>query len=164
MTNIGIYVDTEAKAVRWEGNTTPLQQKHQLADGDQLNTLYHLSMEPTVLQQAEERHNRILDADYSKVDSRTYIEELNHLNSTEKALLLKVLQNHKQLFSGGLGTLKVKPIHLNSVRCVQAPSRSSAYILMEPSASNEAPSWKGLTSAVSTPTLNLIVKLGKRVH
>ena len=38
MTNIGIYVDTEAKAVGWEGNTTPLKQKHQLADGDQLNT------------------------------------------------------------------------------------------------------------------------------
>ena len=72
-------------------------------------------MEPTVLQQAEERHNRILDADYSKVDSRTYVEELKHLNSTEKALLLKVLQNHKQLFSGGLGTLKVKPIHLELV-------------------------------------------------
>ena len=64
MTDIGIYVDTEAKAVRWEGNTTPLKQKHQLANGDQLNTLYHLSMEPSVLQhQAEECHNRILDAD-----------------------------------------------------------------------------------------------------
>ena len=68
-----------------------------------------------VIKEAEERQSRILDADYSKVDIDEYVISLKHLNADEKDKLAKMLKRHTELFSGGLGTLKVKPVHLELV-------------------------------------------------
>jgi len=115
MTEIGIMVDTEAKCIRWEGNIAPLKHKGDLSDKNTLNTVYHMSVEPPILQQAEERQNRILDANYSKVDINEYVDNLRHLNTQEKRLLKETLNSHKNLFQGGLGTLNIKPIHLELI-------------------------------------------------
>ena len=66
----------------------------------------------TFLQQAEERQSQILEADYSKVDMKSYIHSLYYLNSKEKDELLSTVQQFPNLFSGGLGTLQIKPIRL----------------------------------------------------
>jgi hypothetical protein len=62
-------------------------------------------------QEAEERQSRILDADYSKFDMQ-YVSKLTHLKTEEKKTLTEMLHQFPVLFGGGLGTLKVCPIHL----------------------------------------------------
>jgi hypothetical protein len=46
--------------------------------------LYHAANEPDILQEAEKRQNRILDADYRKVEVDPYVQELAHLTKDEK--------------------------------------------------------------------------------
>ena len=71
-----------------------------------------MSQEPSILQKAEERQARILDADYSKVEMNDYIDTLDHLDSTQKETLLSTLKQFTELFGGGLGRLNIDPIHL----------------------------------------------------
>ena len=115
MTEIGIYVNTDTKQVVWEDAAIPLKERGQLDEPEMIQMLYHLAKEPSILQEAEARHNRILDADYTEVEVDDYVEELKQLNSHERKLLTKTLNKHTTLFSGGLGTLNVKPIRLELV-------------------------------------------------
>ena len=68
-----------------------------------MDLLYIMSQEPGMLQKAEERQARILDADYSKIEMDEYIQTLDHLDSSQKELLLSTLKQFSQLFGGGLG-------------------------------------------------------------
>lgn len=115
MTAIGIYVNTEIPAIVWEDSTIPLKERGQLEDREVMEMIYNIEKDPDILKQAEERHSRILDADYSKVDVEGYVNELDQLNDKEKLLLIKTLSQFDELFSGGLGTLNVKPVHLELV-------------------------------------------------
>jgi hypothetical protein len=54
--------------------------------------LYHASNEPDILQEAEKRQNRILDADYHKVEVDPYVQELTHLTKEEKQVLGETLK------------------------------------------------------------------------
>ena len=110
MTKIGIMVDTADKCIRWERMETPLKERGFLQDEDTVHLLYHLTQETEVLQSAEERHARILDADYSKQDIDEFVMGLSHLTSEQKKLLKATLKKHDSLFKGGLGLLKIKPI------------------------------------------------------
>ena len=75
----------------------------------------HSSQDTDVLTSAEERHAKILDADYSARDIGEFVAELKHLNTTEKRLLKRVLDKNNSLFQGGLGLLKIKPVHLELI-------------------------------------------------
>jgi hypothetical protein len=112
---LGLTVDTETKTVRWEGNETPLCNRGALQDVKTLNAVYNLAQDASVIQQAEARHNRILDADYSKVDIDDYIAELSYLSPGEQSSLRTLLNKHPTLFKGGLGVLDIKPVKLELV-------------------------------------------------
>mgnify|MGYP002063084857 CR=1 FL=1 len=112
MTSIGIYVDTSTKEVKWEGHAIPLKQHGDLQSKEMVQHIYHISQQPTIITEVEERQSRILDADYSTVDIDEHIDELKHLNLEEKKLLKEMLKRHTELFSGGLGTLNIKPVKL----------------------------------------------------
>ena len=58
-----------------------------------------------ILKEAEERQNRILDADYSKVDIPTMVAELD-ITESSKRKLQTTLEKFPELFGGGLGCLK----------------------------------------------------------
>jgi hypothetical protein len=72
--------------------------------------LYNPANEPDILQEAEKRQNRILDADYRKVKVDPFVQELEHLNKDEKQTLGKTLKNFPTLFKGGLGMQNIKPV------------------------------------------------------
>jgi transposase InsO family protein len=112
LTEIGLYVNTSDKTINWGTSSVPLKERGTLTNKDELHAIYHMSKEPPSLMEAETRQKRILDADYSKVDMQGYVAELEHLSTSEQKLLLEVLQSHDTLFGGGLGELKIKPIHL----------------------------------------------------
>jgi hypothetical protein len=77
--------------------------------------LYNAANEPYILQEAEKRHNRILDADYRKVEVDTFVQELEHLAEDEKQKLDKTLKKFPTLFGGGLGMINIKPVNLELI-------------------------------------------------
>jgi hypothetical protein len=79
MTYVGITVDCEQRHIRWGGTEIPLKTRATLNNEEILHMLYHAANEPDILQEAENRQNRILDADYRKVEVDPFIQELKHL-------------------------------------------------------------------------------------
>jgi hypothetical protein len=48
--------------------------------------LYHAANGPDILQEAQYRQNRILYADYRKVEVDPFVEELKHITMDEKQI------------------------------------------------------------------------------
>jgi antitoxin component of RelBE/YafQ-DinJ toxin-antitoxin module len=67
MTSIVIAVYCEQRCIRWGGREIPLKTRNTLNNDEILHMLYHAANEPDILQEAEKRENRILDADYRKL-------------------------------------------------------------------------------------------------
>ena len=68
MTEIGIFVNTATKRVQWEDSSCPLKERGTTQDRACMEALYHMAVSPPVLQTAEARQKRILDANCSAVD------------------------------------------------------------------------------------------------
>ena len=90
-----------------------MSTRNYLSDRETTHRVYHSAVQTTTLKHAEDRHNRILAADYTAVDMESYVEELKHLTHKEKQMLLAVLSKSKRLFKGGLGTLNIRPADSN---------------------------------------------------
>jgi hypothetical protein len=112
MTKIGLSMNTAEKCITWEQSSMPLKRQGAVQSQYIHHHTYALSVAALVLKETEERQSRILNADYSKVDIKQYISELTHLTTEEKKALTETLRQFPVLFGGGLGTLKVRPIHL----------------------------------------------------
>jgi hypothetical protein len=87
MASIGITVDCEKRCIRWGGTEIPLKTRATLNNDEILHMLYNAANEPYVLQEAEKRQNRILDADYRKVVVDPFVQELKHLTMDQKQIL-----------------------------------------------------------------------------
>jgi hypothetical protein len=83
MTYIGITVDCEERCVIWGGTEIPLKTRNILYDDEILHMLYNAANEPDILQGEEKIQNRILDADYRKVEGDPFVQELEHLTEDE---------------------------------------------------------------------------------
>jgi hypothetical protein len=115
MTSIGMMVDFEQRCIRWGGTEIPLKTRNTLNNDDILHMLYHAANEPDILQEAEKRQNRILDADYCKVEVDPFVEELKHLTMDEKQILGQTLKKFPTLFGGGPGMLNIKPVRKDRI-------------------------------------------------
>jgi hypothetical protein len=115
MTSIGITVDCDKRCIRWGVREIPLKIRATFNNDEILHMLYHAANEPDILQEAEKRQNRILDADYRKVELDPFVEELKHLTMDEKQILSKTLKNFPTLFGGGLRMLNIKPVMLELI-------------------------------------------------
>jgi hypothetical protein len=115
MTSIGITVDCEQRCIRWGGTEIPLKTRNTSSDDEILHMLYNAENEPDILQEAEKRHNHILDAYYHKVEVDPFVQELEHLTKDEKQTLGKTLKKFPTLFGGGLGMLNIKPVRLELI-------------------------------------------------
>jgi hypothetical protein len=115
MTELGIYVNTDSKTICWEGENIPLKEKGYINSAYDRQMLYEFAIENSDLNDLLKRQTKILDSDYSAVDITEHIGEYKHLNSTQKFKLIELLKSHPSVFQGGLGTLKIKPIHLELI-------------------------------------------------
>jgi hypothetical protein len=97
----------------WSRGST--KTRSTLNDNDILHMLYHAANEPDILQEAEKRQNRILDADYRNIEVDTYVQELVHLTKEEKQVLGETLNQFPTFFGGGLGMLDIKPVKLEFI-------------------------------------------------
>jgi hypothetical protein len=90
MTSIGNTVDCEKRCIRWGGTEIPLKTRATLNNDEILHImLYNAANEPDILQEAEKRQSRILDADYRKVEVNPFVQELEHLTKDEKRILVR---------------------------------------------------------------------------
>jgi hypothetical protein len=115
MTSIGIRIDCEQRCIGWGGTDIPLKTRATLNNDEILHMLYHPENEPDILQEAEKRQHRILDADYRKVEVYPFVEELKHLTMDEKQILSKTLKTFPTLFGGELVMLNIKPAKLELI-------------------------------------------------
>lgn len=109
---MGFSLDFDSKTIKWGKSHMEMLLQGTVTNYNKLNWQYQLSQESTVLQRAEEWQSRILDANYSKVEMNEYVNLLDHLDSSEKGKLLTTLHQYPTLFGGGLGALRIEPIHL----------------------------------------------------
>ena len=72
---------------------------------------YILATEATILELAEKRQNRILNDNYEGIDLDATVNSIGSLSEHQKKQLIKTLK-FPTLFSGGLGIIDIKPIHL----------------------------------------------------
>jgi hypothetical protein len=115
MTSIGITVNCEKICIIWGGTEITLKTRHTLSDNDILHILYNAANEPDILQEEEKSQNRILDADYCKVEVDPFVQELEHLTEDEKQIVGKTLKKFTTLFGGGLGMLNIKLVKLELI-------------------------------------------------
>jgi hypothetical protein len=115
MTFIGISVDCAQKCIRWGGTEIPLKTRNTLNNDELLHMLYHAANDSDILQEAEKRQNRILDADYRKAEVDPFVEELKHLTMDEKQILGNTLKKCPTLFGGVLGMLNIEPANLELI-------------------------------------------------
>jgi hypothetical protein len=109
MTAIGIDIKYSTRTISWDGETIPLKAAGTLADNDYREALYFAHTQPILLQEMESRQQQILDADYSKVDVETMVDELD-ISPGSKRKLRQTLQKFPTLFGGGLGLLDIPPV------------------------------------------------------
>ena len=79
------------RCIIWEGIEIPLKEKHIISDVHNATAIYYQSIEPrTVLQEAEARQKRILDADYysALVDLESYAHKETHLSTRQQEQLV----------------------------------------------------------------------------
>ena len=127
MTEIGIYLDTTDRMIKWDGAAIPMKERGILQQDCNLQFLYNMTQSSETLRDAEQRQSHILDADYSKVDIVEHVNGLNYLSESEKTDLIRTLSAYADtLFSGGLGTLNVPPVKLRLKKDAK-PYRARAY-------------------------------------
>ena len=97
------------QTIVWDDLTAPMQTSK---DQDEDEIAYVLATEAPILKQAEERQNRILDANYTAIDLDEKVNAMSELSAHQKEQLIKTLKKFPELFSGGLGTIDIEPIHL----------------------------------------------------
>ena len=104
MWNMGVKIDFGEETLEWDGETLPLKIDWALQDKHMCLMLYSMHLDTPILKETEERVEKILDSDYSKVDIEEMVDGLD-INRDSKRDLKKTLKKFPTLFGGGLGTL-----------------------------------------------------------
>ena len=114
LSELCMEINFNTQRIIWEeGVEIPMKDKHVISDIRNATAIYHQSIEPTVLKEAEARQKRVLDADYSALDLDDYAHKGTHLSTEQQEKLICSIQKYLKLFRGGLGVLKqVPPVHL----------------------------------------------------
>ena len=109
MSLLNIKLDYGQKIIDWDGRQIAMKSLGTLTDEEVCEALYFAHTQSPILQDLEERQQRILDADYSKVDIDSMVDGLD-ISNQSKHQLKKTLKKFPILFGGRLGLLDIKPV------------------------------------------------------
>ena len=109
---LGLVIDFKDKVINWEELQMPMRPKGMVTDVATTHTLYHMAVDPPVVKAAEDRYNKILDANYEALDIPKLVSELKHLTRQQQNCLTKTITKYPSLTAGGLGNLNIEPIRL----------------------------------------------------
>ena len=125
MSAIGIDIKYSTAEIQWDDMIVPMKSFGMLQCRDTLNMAYEAATKDPILQQVDDRHKNILDADYSKVDIEEMVEALK-LSPITKKRLIRTLKKFPDLFGGGLGRVNVDPVNIGARKDAK-PQKSKAY-------------------------------------
>jgi len=111
MEAMGVDILFSRKKVIWDGVSLPMRDRGTVCDREAAELIFHTAVQSPLLDTAEKRQRRILDADYSAIDIDEFVKTLK-LRDSVKNKLARTLKKYPRLFKGGLGTLNIEPIHL----------------------------------------------------
>jgi hypothetical protein len=75
--NMGINILYNEQQIQWNGDSIPLKTNGMLQSKDVCSMLYSMHTDSPLLREAEERQNKMLDANYSKVDINKLVSNLD---------------------------------------------------------------------------------------
>lgn len=132
--DLGIDLMFSEEKIQWknkntpfDNNSIPMKTLGTLSDLKTCTMIYDLHTISPILQQEEDRQRRILDADYSKVDIDSMVNDLDIAKATKKKLK-QTLNKFPTLFGGGLGLLDIKPVDIE-LRPGSKPHASQYYTI-----------------------------------
>jgi len=124
MWNMGMDILFSEERVKWLDEHIPLKKVNTLREYEVCEVLYSIHTDDPLIKEMEDRADRLLDANYSKVDIPAMVDELD-LAAGPKEQLKQTLMKFPELFGGGLGRLKKHETSPdNSQERKQIPSRS----------------------------------------
>jgi len=112
LTKLGAILNFQELSVTINQQTLPMKSFDQLRNFKDLREQMKAFTEPASTRQATSRVSEILDAKYEKANLPSIVESATHLTTTQRAGLLKALQDYEELFDGTLGDWKTKPVSL----------------------------------------------------
>ena len=94
------------KQIQWNDDKTPLKEMASVHNSNFCDMPHSMYTDSALLQEAEERQDRMMDCNCSKVDIDVLVVDLD-INDSNKEQLRKTLRKFEDgLFGGGLGELK----------------------------------------------------------
>ena len=111
MVALGMDIKYSTRTITWDGMETPLKDGGALTNKTICEAIYFANTQSILLQEVEERQQRLLDADYSKVDIEAMVDELD-ISPGSKSRLKRTLNKFPILFGGGLGLLTIAPVSI----------------------------------------------------
>ena len=111
--NMGVNILFKEKQIQWNDDKIPLKEMGSVHNSNFCDMLHSMYVDSPLLQEAEERQDRMMDCNYSKVDIDALVADLD-IDDSNKEQLRKTLRKFENgLFGGGLGELKnCKPAHI----------------------------------------------------
>jgi hypothetical protein len=109
MEALGIDIRYSTHSITWDDLTIDLKPVGTVSDNTTCEAIYFTHTQSPLLQEIEDRQQRLLDADYSKVDLDTMVDELDIAPGTKRKLK-QTLKKFPTLFGGGLGCLDIRPV------------------------------------------------------
>ena len=79
MSKLKIDLLYSQQQIVWDEVSIPMKNRGTISDHNITHDIYELSKESTVIQMSKERHNKIVQAMYGKVDIRKHVQTLQHL-------------------------------------------------------------------------------------
>lgn len=111
LVKLGVILDFHTQSITIDGQTLPMRSMHSLKDYSKLCKQMEKYKEPASTRDATKRAVRILDAKYEKADLPKVVQETcEHLTTSQRNKLLKLLLEHEELFDGTLGDWQDDPV------------------------------------------------------
>ena len=111
--NMGVNIMFKEKQIQRSDDKVPLKEMGSVYDREFCDMLHSMYTDSPLLQEAEERQDRVMDCNYSKVDIDALVADVDTDESSKEQLGKTLRKFENGLFGGGLGKLKnCKPTHI----------------------------------------------------
>jgi len=111
LSSMGMVLDFKKNVIIWDEEALAMKQLGMLTDEEAVDAIYFAHSNAPLLQDIEARQQKVLDADYSKVDIDEMVDAMD-LNPDTKTELKKTFKKFPVLFGGGLGLLDIEPVKI----------------------------------------------------
>ena len=117
LNKLNIDVRFSDKTIKWEDQLIPMKSfkniwKNEHPSRKELKATILRSVEPSATKDITDRVVKILDSNYEKADLNKIVDDADNLNTNQKQMLLKLLQQFETLFDGTLGKWNTTPVNI----------------------------------------------------